>query len=59
VCWRLGNGDSVEQIADELGVSRETVRSQLKRVFAKTGTHRQAELLRLVLAGPVSWLPID
>lgn len=56
VCWRLGNGDSVERIAQEAGISRETVRSQLKRVFAKTGTHRQSDLVRLVLAGPVAWV---
>lgn len=57
ICWRLGNGDSVEQIARETGVSRETVRSQLKRIFGKTGTRRQPDLLRLVLAGPVAWSP--
>lgn len=56
VCWRLGNGDSVAEIAASLGVSRETIRSQLKRVFAKTGTSRQAELVRLLVTGPVLWL---
>lgn len=57
VCWRLGNGDSVERIARDAGISRETVRSHLKRVFTKTGTRRQPDLLRLVLAGPVAWSP--
>ncbi len=41
---------SVEGIADLLGVSRETIRTQLKAVLAKTGTGRQVELAAL-LAG--------
>ena len=36
--------------AGELGLARETARNQLKAVFAKTGTHRQGELIAL-LAG--------
>lgn len=40
----------VEQIAAALGVSRETVRSQLKSVMAKTGMPRQGDLAAL-LAG--------
>ena len=34
--------------AASLGVSRETARTQLKAVFAKTNTRRQAELAALV-----------
>lgn len=41
-------GETVEQIASGLGITRNTVRIHLRRVFAKTGTHRQAELVRLV-----------
>ena len=44
----IGSGTSPAEAADELGISRETVRSQLKGVFAKTGTHRQAELVALL-----------
>jgi DNA-binding CsgD family transcriptional regulator len=36
------------EVADELDVSTETVRCQLKSVFAKTGTRRQSELARLL-----------
>jgi len=55
VCWRLGNGETLEEIALEMSSTRETVRSQLKRVFSKTGTNRQSDLVRLVLLGPAAW----
>jgi DNA-binding CsgD family transcriptional regulator len=55
VCWRLGNGETLEEIALEMSSTRETVRSQLKRVFTKTGTNRQSDLVRLVLLGPAAW----
>ena len=47
----LASGVSLEQAAKVRGVSMNTARSHLKRAFAKTGTARQAELLRLVVAG--------
>jgi DNA-binding CsgD family transcriptional regulator len=34
--------------AEQLGIARETARVHLKAVFAKTGTHRQAELVALL-----------
>lgn len=40
---------SLEEIANSLSVTRETVRNQLKAIFAKTGTSRQAELVSLLL----------
>lgn len=40
---------TVEQMAASLGVSRETVRSQLKAALAKTGTVRQTDLAALLL----------
>ncbi|WP_407519405.1 helix-turn-helix transcriptional regulator [Methylobacterium oryzisoli] len=42
---------TVDQIAGEFGLSRETVRSQLKAVLAKTGMSRQSELVGLLAAG--------
>jgi DNA-binding CsgD family transcriptional regulator len=44
---RLAAGLSLEQAAEELSLARETVRNQLKAIFAKTGTHRQGELIAL------------
>jgi len=48
----LLRGLRVEEAADVLQISTNTARTQLKRVLAKTGTGRQAELLRLALAAP-------
>src|SRR5215212_10737144 len=41
-------GQSLQEIAEASGVSVGTVRSQAKAVFAKTHTHRQAELVGLL-----------
>lgn len=46
----LADGLSMEEAAVHLGVSRNTVRSQLQAIFAKTGTNRQGELVRLLLS---------
>ncbi len=35
--------------ASRLGISRSTARTHLQHVFQKTGVHRQAELVRLLL----------
>jgi DNA-binding CsgD family transcriptional regulator len=44
----VGRGLSLETASETLGVSRETVRNQLKSIFAKTSTHRQSELVALI-----------
>jgi DNA-binding CsgD family transcriptional regulator len=44
----LATGIALEAAAQRLGVSRETARTQLKAVFAKTETHRQSELVALL-----------
>jgi len=49
VVRRLVAGRSLHDIAKELGVGTETVRTHTKRAMAKTDTHRQAELVALVL----------
>lgn len=50
----IGRGDTLKAYADEAGVTANTVKSQLKQVFEKTGVRRQAELLALLarLSGP-------
>lgn len=47
----------VPQIAPVLGVSETTVKTHLQHIFAKTGTSRQAELVKLV-AGYMSLLRV-
>lgn len=44
----LLSGQSVDQIARAANRSRETIRSQLKTLYLKTGTNGQADLMRLV-----------
>src|SRR5262245_11832165 len=48
VVIRLITGESLRPCAKALGIKYETVRSYLKSVFQKTGTHRQAELVLTV-----------
>ena len=43
------DGEGVGAIADGLGISVATARTHLHRIFEKTGTKRQAELVRLIL----------
>lgn len=42
-------GDGLQACARRLGVAANTARTHLNRVFGKTGTKRQAELVRLLL----------
>lgn len=44
----LATGMSLEKAAEQLGIARETARSQIKTIFAKTGAHRQGELVALL-----------
>jgi DNA-binding CsgD family transcriptional regulator len=45
----LATGKSLSEIAANKRVSVETARTQLKSVFRKTGTRRQADLIRLLM----------
>jgi DNA-binding CsgD family transcriptional regulator len=44
----------IPKVAKSLGISEGTTKTHLKGLFAKTGTHRQADLVKLVagVAGP-------
>lgn len=48
-------GLSVDEIASRKRASVNTVRTQIKNVFAKTGTTRQGSLIALVMNGPAMW----
>jgi DNA-binding CsgD family transcriptional regulator/PAS domain-containing protein len=43
-------GDGIQAAADRLSISRATARTHLSRIFDKTGTRRQAELVRVLLS---------
>lgn len=51
VALRVLGGTGLKPIAEELSLSLTTVRTHLQHVFDKTHTHRQAELVRLLLGG--------
>ena len=51
----LTSGKGLAAVARKLGISRSTVHSHLDKIFQKTGTNRQAELVRLVQSGVGSW----
>jgi len=53
----LSTGLPLDACADLRGITRATARTYLKRIFAKTGTSRQAELVRLLLAIPAAYDP--
>jgi DNA-binding CsgD family transcriptional regulator len=44
-------GRNMEEIAEELAIEISTARSHLKRVFQKTDTHSQTDLVRLLMRG--------
>jgi DNA-binding CsgD family transcriptional regulator len=51
----LAQGERLEDAAQALGVTLGTGRTYLKRVFAKMGVSRQADLMRLLLSGPTQF----
>lgn len=50
VVVELVKGKRLQEVADGLGVSLNTVRNQLKQIFSKTNTGRQSELISLMLS---------
>jgi len=45
---RLATGASLDDVSDELMISKQTGRTHLKRIFAKMGIGRQSELVALL-----------
>ena len=50
VVVELVKGKRPQEVSEDLGVSLNTVRNQLKQIFSKTNTGRQSELISLVLS---------
>lgn len=50
----LCQGLTLDEISEKLSLSKNTLRSQLRSCFRKTGTSRQAELVSLISNGPTS-----
>ena len=48
VLLALAQGLGAKEAADMLGIGEPTVRTHLQRIFSKTATTRQADLLRLL-----------
>lgn len=55
----LANDTTLKEYARRADISVETARSQLKAAMSKTGTHRQVELIRLLLTGPAAYSLLD
>jgi len=58
VATLLVDGHGPTAIAKMVGVSRNTVKSQLASIYRKTGTSRQAQLVRLLLHLPAMFRPL-
>jgi DNA-binding CsgD family transcriptional regulator len=53
----IAEGETVNSYAERRGISRNTVASQLKRAFDKTGLRRQSELVRWLLLAGATLIP--
>jgi DNA-binding CsgD family transcriptional regulator len=55
----LTTGASIEEYAEQRGVSIETARSQLKSILSKTGMRRQAQLVASLMHLPIQQPVVD
>jgi len=55
----LAAGQSLRDYAASSGIAICTARWQLQQILAKTDTHRQCDLVRLILAGPTGLIRAD
>jgi DNA-binding CsgD family transcriptional regulator len=53
---KLISGEGLIEAAERLKITEGTARTHLKHIFAKTDTHRQAELLRLFFEVTIPWV---
>ena len=54
IALSLAEGRRSDEIATTHGVSSTTVAFHIRNMFQKTGTHRQADLIALILGGPLT-----
>ena len=55
---RIRQGDAIGEAAQALDISRNTARTQLQSIFAKSGVNRQVELVQLIAgAGDIARAP--
>ncbi|TCM16116.1 DNA-binding CsgD family transcriptional regulator [Novosphingobium sp. PhB165] len=54
---RLVKGLTIDAAAREMHIQPQTARAYLKQIFAKTDTHRQTDLVRMILRGVVHIRP--
>jgi DNA-binding CsgD family transcriptional regulator/PAS domain-containing protein len=54
----LRSGGNIRSLADELAISPNTLKTQLKSMYAKTGARGQADLIRLALRGAEPVTPL-
>lgn len=53
IAWEIGSGSSADTAAKVNGISKETVRTYLKRIMMKTGVRTQAQLVLLLRGLPL------
>lgn len=53
----LSTGSGLKNAADQLGITINTAKSRLRAIFEKTGTHSQAQLVRVILGDRSFRLP--
>jgi len=51
----LLEGGSVNHAAGRLNIAQSTVQTHMKRILEKTGTHRQAELVKIFYEVTIPW----
>jgi len=52
VAVQLSDGAPFQQVSDKLGISRNTLKSQVGSVYGKIGINRQSDLIRLLMQLP-------
>lgn len=59
LCALLVDGCDNRTLARRLGVSVETVKTQLRRLYGATGYHTRAELITAIARGEVKIVPFE